>query len=88
MKRKHIPAPPAAKPVTGDVLTATGAAQPTARDLWTEIEAAQYFSIEPRTIRLWRAKGLPFLRLTAKCIRFRKTDLDDFASRRRVAIAN
>ena len=67
-------------------LTVTGAAKPTARDLLTDIEAAEYFSVEPRTLRLWRTQGLPFIRLTSKVIRFRKADLDEFASRRRVAI--
>jgi predicted site-specific integrase-resolvase len=66
----------------------TGAAQPTAHDLITDVEAAQYFSVEPRTLRLWRTKGLPFIRLTSKVIRFRKADLDEFAARRRVAIVN
>jgi excisionase family DNA binding protein len=68
------------------VLTVTGAANTTARDLMTDIEAAQFFGVEPRTLRLWRTRGLPFVRLTRKVIRFRKADLDEFAARRRVAI--
>jgi|HubBroStandDraft_1064217.scaffolds.fasta_scaffold265120_2 excisionase family DNA binding protein len=76
-------------------LTVTGAAKPTARammptagELLTDLQAAEYFSVEPRTIRLWRTKGLPFIRLTRKVVRFRKADLDEFAARRRVAIVN
>ncbi len=33
--------------------------------------------IEPRTLRLWRRnRGLPYLRITGKVVRYRKSDID------------
>jgi predicted DNA-binding transcriptional regulator AlpA len=41
-----------------------------------------------RTLRLWRAtRGLPFIRITSKVIRYRRADIDQWLERRRVAIA-
>jgi excisionase family DNA binding protein len=51
-------------------------------------QAAAYLITTPRTLREWRARrGLPFIRITSKVIRFRKNDLDAWLERRRVAIA-
>jgi hypothetical protein len=55
-------------------------------ELLTDVQAAAFFSIEPRTLRLWRKKGLGFVRLTSKVVRYRKVDLDDFVARRRIVI--
>ncbi len=52
--------------------------------------AAEYVGgVKPRAIREWRNKrGLPFLRLTAKVIRIKRSDLDEWlASHRRAIVA-
>ena len=47
-------------------------------ELFNDKSAADYIGgIEARTIRDWRVRrGLPFLRLTSKIVRIRKSDLD------------
>jgi len=56
--------------------------------LFTDESAAAYIGgIEPRTVRSYRTrKGLPFIRITAKVIRIRKTDLDKWLAQHLVAI--
>jgi excisionase family DNA binding protein len=52
-----------------------------------EPQAADYIQVEPRTIRLWRnTKGLPHLKISARTIRYRKADLDQWLSQHRVEI--
>lgn len=53
----------------------------------TEAQVAQALGILPRTVRLWRkTRGLPYLRLTGKVVRFRRSDLDRWLSEHSVAI--
>jgi hypothetical protein len=61
---------------------------PNAVEIFDDAQAAQYVGgIKPRAIRDWRThRGLPFLRLTAKTIRIRKTDLDRWLDRQKTAI--
>lgn len=55
-------------------------------ELLTDLQAASLLSVEPRTLRLWRnTRGLPFLRITTKVIRYRRTDLDAWLNRHAVA---
>jgi excisionase family DNA binding protein len=56
-------------------------------DIFTDETAANYVGgIKARAIRDWRTKrGLPFIRITAKVCRIRKTDLDKWLASRRVA---
>jgi excisionase family DNA binding protein len=58
-------------------------------ELFDEDSAAAYIGgIKVRTIRAWRAnRGLPFIRITAKTIRIRRADLDDWLARHCVAIS-
>jgi hypothetical protein len=57
-------------------------------DILDDTLAAAYLLTKPRTLRLWRAtRGLPFVRITSKVIRYRRSDLDEWLARRRVAIA-
>jgi len=50
-------------------------------------QAAAYLQITPRTLRLWRkTRGLPFIRITKRMLRYRKADLDRWLEDRRVAI--
>ena len=56
-------------------------------ELLNDEQAAAFLGIESRTLRLWRqTRGLPFLKLTAKVIRYRRCDLDEWLSQHRVAI--
>lgn len=55
--------------------------------LLDEIEAAAFLRITPRTLRLYRrTRGVPFLKLSSKIIRFRENDLNGWADRHRVQI--
>lgn len=64
-----------------------GPANNAGAELLTDIQAAAFLAVEPRTLRLWRAtRGLPYIRITSKVIRYRKVDLDEFLARRRVAV--
>jgi excisionase family DNA binding protein len=57
-------------------------------DILTAEQAAALLSVEPRTLILWRAtRGLPYIRITSKVIRYRRSDVDAWLARRRVAIA-
>jgi DNA-binding transcriptional MerR regulator len=71
----------------GKHITAVTPATPTAADLLTDAEAAALLSVEPRTLRLWRhTRGLPFIRITSKVIRYRRCDINGWLDRKRVAI--
>ena len=40
-------------------------------------DAAAILGVETRTVHLWRrTRGLPHVRLTGKCVRIRRADLD------------
>jgi len=57
-----------------------------ASELWTDEVCAEYLSVEPRTLRLWRnTRGLPFIRITSKVIRYRQPDVEGWLDRRRCA---
>jgi len=54
--------------------------------LLTEDQAAEYLSLAPSTLAVWRSTGrysLPFIRV-GRLIRYRREDLDAFLERRRV----
>lgn len=56
--------------------------------LLTDEQAAALLSVEPRTLRLWRnTRGLPFLRVTPKVIRYRRSDIDEWLARSRTVIS-
>jgi len=57
-------------------------------ELFDDTTAAAYVGgIKPRAVRDWRTRrGLPFIRITAKVCRIRRTDLDKWLSQHRVAI--
>jgi hypothetical protein len=61
--------------------------QSTAPGVFDDDALGQYLGgIEPRTLRLWRRnRGLPFLKLTKKVIRYRKADVDGWLDQHRVA---
>jgi excisionase family DNA binding protein len=56
------------------------------RDILNETQAAELLGVQPRTCRLWRkTRGLPHIRITAKEIRFRRSDIDAWLAGLRVA---
>jgi predicted DNA-binding transcriptional regulator AlpA len=57
-------------------------------DVLDDKQVSALLNTNPRTLRLWRhTRGLPFVRITSKVIRYRRADIDDWLARRRVAIA-
>ena len=56
-------------------------------EIFDDEQAAAYVGgIKARAVRDWRTRrGLPFLRLTAKTCRIRKSDLDKWLAQHRVA---
>src|SRR5688572_23925963 len=52
--------------------------------LLTERDAATALGLTPRTLQSWRAKGgmLPFVRVSARCVRYRLEDIEAFAEAR------
>jgi len=57
-------------------------------EIFNDEQAAAYVGgIKARAVRDWRTRrGLPFIRITAKVCRIRKTDLDKWLASCRVAI--
>ncbi len=54
--------------------------------LLTTEDAARWLRAEPRTLERWRhsGKGPKFLRLTPRCVRYRLTDLEAWATAHQV----
>jgi hypothetical protein len=50
--------------------------------LMSEQRAAEYLDVAPRTLRKWRTDGdgPAFVRISARCIRYRMQDLDFWLS--------
>jgi hypothetical protein len=72
---------------TSQTKQADGGQNPAA-EIFDDKTAAVYIGgIEPRTVRSFRmSRGLPYLKISAKTIRIRKSDLDKWLSQHRVAI--
>ena len=55
--------------------------------LLTDQTAAEILGVEARTVRLWRrTRGLPHVRLTGKCVRIRRADLDKWLDQHAVQL--
>jgi excisionase family DNA binding protein len=53
----------------------------------TDEDVAAQLGVDARTVRAWRnLRGLPHLRITQKVVRYRQSDVDEWAASRRVAI--
>lgn len=52
--------------------------------LFTPPQAAEYLSLSPRWLELKRYSGggPPFVRISARCVRYRLSDLEDWVSQR------
>ena len=48
--------------------------------LYTTAQAAEHLGLQPRTleVRRWNGEGPPFVRLSARCVRYRLADLDEW----------
>ena len=56
-------------------------------DLLDENMAAEYLKTKPRTLRLWRhSRALPYLAVTPRVIRYRRSDIDAWLARTRTVI--
>lgn len=56
-------------------------------ELLNKTEAAAYLSLRPQTLDNWRSTGryrLPFIRIGARAIRYRRQDLERFLESRMV----
>jgi len=52
-------------------------------ELWTTEKTAEYLKIDPHTVRkLCQQRKLPFIKLTYRNLRFRKSSLDLWLARR------
>jgi len=57
-------------------------------EIFNDEAACAILSVTSRTLRLWRSRNaLPHIRITAKSLRYRRKDLEEWLSRRRVQIA-
>lgn len=54
--------------------------------LITQTEAAELLGVAPSTLNFWRAtgRGPAFVRISARCVRYRPVDLSSFAEAHRV----
>jgi predicted DNA-binding transcriptional regulator AlpA len=59
----------------------------TANELLSQRQVALRLGVSARTIEGWRARGTgpPFLRLSARAVRYRLSDLERWLAQRRVA---
>lgn len=53
-------------------------------NLLTEQQAADFLAVSPRTLSTWRSRGggAIYVRISARCIRYRLSDLVAFANER------
>ena len=59
-----------------------------ATEVFDDAAACRFLSVTSRTLRLWRSRNaLPHIRITAKSLRYRRRDLEEWLDRRRVQIA-
>jgi len=59
-----------------------------ATEIFNDAAACKFLSVTSRTLRLWRSRNaLPHIRITAKSLRYRRKDLEQWLDRRRVQIA-
>lgn len=52
--------------------------------LLSEAQASELLGVTPRALQAWRQRGgtLPYVRISARCIRYRRRDLIAFAEAR------
>ena len=52
-----------------------------------EKRAAEILGVKPRSLQAWRIRGggPPYVKISAKCVRYRITDLEEWAAERVVS---
>lgn len=68
-------------------LISTAAAANTALQLYSPIEAAAFLGVAPQTMAHWRVRGVgpKYIRLSKRCLRYSKVELQDWIDRRTLA---
>jgi excisionase family DNA binding protein len=58
--------------------------------LLTTDEVAEMTGLSPETLAQWRwlKKGIPFVRLGKKCVRYRQSDIDAWLAKRLVSVTS
>ncbi len=56
----------------------------TVSDVLDVKQVAEYLHQNERTIRLWRKRGMPHIKLSAKSVLYRRSDLDKWLDARAV----
>ncbi len=57
-------------------------------ELLNHEQTAAYLNVIPRTLTEWRyTRGVPFIKITSKVVRYRKSDIDRWLEERRTVIA-
>lgn len=66
--------------------TAEATSSPAVSAFLTQGEAAHYLRVSPRTLEDWRLKGggPAFVKMSRRCVRYRRESLDAFAVAREV----
>jgi predicted DNA-binding transcriptional regulator AlpA len=56
-------------------------------NLIDQAAAAEYLGVAPKTMAQWRFRGdgPKYVKLSPKCVRYRKSDLEDYTEQRTVA---
>ena len=56
----------------------------TSQPLIGQKEAAKFLDLKPRTLEVWRhlGDGPPFVRVSARCVRYRRQDLERWVAER------
>jgi len=52
---------------------------------WNKREVARRGSVSVRTVSEWMLRGLPYLKLSGRQVRFLSTDVEKFFSKHRIA---
>lgn len=57
----------------------------TSMQMLSEVQTAKLLAVSPRTLRNWRTRGggPQFVQVSPRCIRYRLTDLEAWADRRK-----
>ncbi len=55
-------------------------------DILNEEQVSRLLGVQPRALREWRHdRGLPYIKITPKIIRYRRKDIDAWLDKKRVA---
>jgi hypothetical protein len=66
------------------LLTKTRRAPAEATPLWDKLDVSRRGKVSQRTVAYWMKGGLPFLKLSARMVRFIPSDVEAFLRSRRI----